>query len=149
MAILKISAFLSLPYWFFCFIPMKRSQSLLVSKGWSKFWSSQTWQHFLNQTKYFVPKSSIFYCVVCNLLSTCHMQVFIDIITSDKPVKHIVNHHLWIWFFICFHESWALNIESFGCHLWNLFQKGQHFLSWVVNWVMWPSFFFKSFRRKL
>ena len=38
---------------FFCFFPMKISQSLLVSKDGSKFWSSQTWQHFLTQTKYF------------------------------------------------------------------------------------------------
>ena len=38
---------------FFCFIPMKTSQSLLISKDGSKFWSSQTWQHFLTQTKHF------------------------------------------------------------------------------------------------
>ena len=36
-----------------CFIPMKTSQSLLVSKDGSKFWSSQRWQHFLTQTKHF------------------------------------------------------------------------------------------------
>ena len=37
---------------FFCFFPMKISHSLLVSKDGSKFWSSQTWQHFLNHTKH-------------------------------------------------------------------------------------------------
>ena len=37
---------------FFCFFPMKISQSLLVSKDGSKFWSSQTWQHFLTHTKH-------------------------------------------------------------------------------------------------
>ena len=45
--------FLSRPFWiFFCFFPMKISQSLLVSKDGSKFWSSQTWQHFLTHTKH-------------------------------------------------------------------------------------------------
>ena len=39
--------------YFFCFISMKTSQSLLVSKDGSKFWSSQMWQHFLTQTKHF------------------------------------------------------------------------------------------------
>ena len=38
---------------FFCFIPMKTCQSLLVSKDGSKFWSSQTWPHYLTQTKHF------------------------------------------------------------------------------------------------
>ena len=38
---------------FFCFFPMKISQSLLVSKDGSKFWSSQTWQHFLTHAKHF------------------------------------------------------------------------------------------------
>ena len=37
---------------FFFFFPMKISQSLLVSKDCSKFWSSQTWQHFLTHTKH-------------------------------------------------------------------------------------------------
>ena len=37
---------------FFCFFPMKISQILLVSKDGSKFWSSQTWQHFLTHTKH-------------------------------------------------------------------------------------------------
>ena len=38
---------------FFCFFLMKISQSLLVIKDGSKFWSSQMWQHFLTQTKQF------------------------------------------------------------------------------------------------
>jgi hypothetical protein len=33
------------------------------------------------------------------------MQVFIDINILDKPVKHIANHQLWIWFFISFLKS--------------------------------------------
>ena len=37
----------------FCFIPMKTSQSSLVSKDGSKFWTSQMWQHYLTQTKHF------------------------------------------------------------------------------------------------
>ena len=41
---------------FFCFFPLKISQSLLVSKDGSKFWSSQTWQHFLTKTKHFTPE---------------------------------------------------------------------------------------------
>ena len=38
---------------FFCFFPMKISQSLLVSKDGSKFWSSQMWRHFLTHAKHF------------------------------------------------------------------------------------------------
>ena len=46
LAILKNDLFFSRPFWiffsrknfFFCFIPMKTSQSLLVSKDGSKFW---------------------------------------------------------------------------------------------------------------
>ena len=45
LAILEISVFLSRPFWkkkstqfFFCFIPMKISQSFLGSKDGSKFW---------------------------------------------------------------------------------------------------------------
>ena len=38
---------------FFCFFPMKISQSLLVSKDGSKIWSSQMWQHFLTHAKHF------------------------------------------------------------------------------------------------
>ena len=61
MAILKNVVFLSRPFWisffekknFFCFFLMKISQRLLVSKDGSKFWSSQTWQHFLTETKHF------------------------------------------------------------------------------------------------
>ena len=45
---------------FFRFIPLKTSQSLLVSKDGSKFWSSQMWQHFLTHAKHFegecIPK---------------------------------------------------------------------------------------------
>ena len=39
---------------FLCFIPIETSQSILVSKDWSKFWSSQMWQHFLTHAKHFV-----------------------------------------------------------------------------------------------
>ena len=62
LAILKNVVFLSRPFWilffkkkkiFFCFFLIKTSQSLLVSKDGSKFWSSQMWQHFLTQTKHF------------------------------------------------------------------------------------------------
>ena len=35
---------------------MKISQSFLVSKNRSNFWSSQTWQHFLIQPKHYAPK---------------------------------------------------------------------------------------------
>ena len=42
-----------------CFIPMKTSQSLLVCKDGSKFWSSQPWQHFLTQTKHFEGECTI------------------------------------------------------------------------------------------
>ena len=35
-------------------------QSLLVSKDGLKFWSSQTWQHFLTQTKHFASECRIF-----------------------------------------------------------------------------------------
>ena len=58
----KISFFLSRPFWhiffnfFFWFIPMKTSPSLLISKDGSKFWSSQPWQHVLTQTKHFYRK---------------------------------------------------------------------------------------------
>ena len=48
---------------FFCFFPIKTSQSLLVSKDGSKFWSSQMWQHFLTQTKHFDRE-----CMNCYLL---------------------------------------------------------------------------------
>ena len=41
---------------FFCFFPMKTSQSLLVSKDVSKFWSSRIRQHFLTLTKHFASK---------------------------------------------------------------------------------------------
>ena len=43
---------------FFCFIPMKTSQSSLVSKDGSKFWSSQTWWHFLTHAKHFEGECS-------------------------------------------------------------------------------------------
>ena len=66
--------FLSQPFWFFffssrkkyffCFFPMKISQSLLVSKDGSKFWSSQTWQHFLTHTKHSWGE-----CTICPLFN--------------------------------------------------------------------------------
>ena len=40
----------------FCFFPIITSQSLLISKNGSKFWSSRMWQQFLTQTKYFAPE---------------------------------------------------------------------------------------------
>ena len=51
LAILKNSVFLSRPICFFfqiffCFIPMKTSQSLMVSRDGSKFWSSFQNQFF-------------------------------------------------------------------------------------------------------
>ena len=42
-----------LNFHFFCFFPMKTSQSLLVIKDGSKFWSSQIWQQFLTHAKHF------------------------------------------------------------------------------------------------
>ena len=45
--------FLNFFWIFFSFFPMKTSQSLLVSKDGSKFWSRHKWQHFLTQTKHF------------------------------------------------------------------------------------------------
>ena len=49
----RIGGFENLRFWiFFCFIPMKISQSLLVSKDGS-FWSSQMWWHFLTHAKHF------------------------------------------------------------------------------------------------
>ena len=38
---------------FFCSSPMKISPRFLVIKDRSKFWSSQTWQHFLTHAKHF------------------------------------------------------------------------------------------------
>ena len=45
---------------------MKISQSLLVSKDGSKFWSSQTWQHFLTHTKHSWGECKF------KILSNCH-----------------------------------------------------------------------------
>ena len=44
----------------FCFLPMKASQSLMVSKDGS-FWSSQTWQRFLTHAKHFAPECKNYY----------------------------------------------------------------------------------------
>ena len=52
--------FFSKKKFFFCFFPMKISQSLLVSKDGSRFWSSQTWQHFLTQSKHFAPECIVY-----------------------------------------------------------------------------------------
>ena len=41
---------------FFCFVHIKIIQSLLVSKDGSRFWSNQTWQHFLTHAKHFYSK---------------------------------------------------------------------------------------------
>ena len=48
---------------FFCFFPMKISQSLLVSKDGSKFWSSQEWQHFLTHAKNFEGECNTVVCI--------------------------------------------------------------------------------------
>ena len=66
------SAILNFFFWFwffFFFIPMKTSQSLLVSKDGSKFWSSQSRQHFLTQIKLFAPE-----CTLFALLLPTHLQ---------------------------------------------------------------------------
>ena len=67
LAILKNVVFLSRPFWFFFFyiyIPMSTSQSLLVSKDGSKFWSSQTWQHFLTQPNILTGSVCILTCCI-------------------------------------------------------------------------------------
>ena len=58
-AILKIDhfGFFFFKKIFFCLVPMK---SLLVSKDGSKFRSSQTWQHFLTQSKHFAPECIVY-----------------------------------------------------------------------------------------
>ena len=57
LAVLKISVLLSRLIWLFFhkifFSASFPSQSLLVSKNGSKFWSNQTWQLFSTQTKHF------------------------------------------------------------------------------------------------
>ena len=47
-------------FFFFCFFLMKISQSLLVSKDGSKFWSSQKWQHFLTHAKHFEGECNVY-----------------------------------------------------------------------------------------
>ena len=63
LAVLKISVFLSRPFWnFFCFIPMKTSQSLLVSKDGSKFWPLSYVTNLKKSQKTFVAFCSFFPC---------------------------------------------------------------------------------------
>ena len=66
---------------FFCFIPMKTSKSLLVSKDGSKFWSSPTWQHFLTQTKHFEGSVN---CVMSFFFKKNKFFCFIPMKTSQS-----------------------------------------------------------------
>ena len=73
----------------FLLFPMKTSQRLLVSKDGSKFWTSQTWRHFLTQTKHFEGE--------CN---------------RPRPFYFTVQN----WFFILFRKSWhKISVLSSVC----------------------------------
>ena len=66
---------------------MKTYQSFLGSKEWSKFWSSQTWQHFLTQTKHYAPE--------CTYLKV--MEFFITL--WDISLFHLLSTR--IYKFLC------------------------------------------------
>ena len=130
MAILKNALFLSRPFWnfflkflyqkkFFCFIPMKTSQSLLVSKDGSKFWSSQTWQYFLTQTNHYAPECiakicgqpsmAFFYQMTSPLLpNVVHTLTYCSIDNGTALEKWKCSYEIWRWGFFCF-ISWLLH----------------------------------------
>ena len=93
------------PLWiFFCFIPMKTCQSLLVSKDGSKFWSSQTWWHFLTHAKHFEGK--------CNVLWTEYISV-----SDQDHIKGITLHDtasLMINWVPPFEKAFIQILENFG-----------------------------------
>ena len=76
-----------------CFILMKTSQRLLVSKNGS----SQTWQHFLTETKHFAPEF-----IVIWLFASLAAQFLVKCFSSNRKHTHFcvflfISVSLWPW----------------------------------------------------
>ena len=93
---------------------MNTSQSLLVSKDGSKFWSSQMWWHFLTHAKHFEGECSF----VLKGGSGIHFYTDLHFTTTSKEVKkgnYLIVH--WNYKTVIFSmTSWL--------HFHNLFSKG-------------------------
>ena len=124
LAILKNALFLSRPFWiFFCFFPMKISQSLLVSKDGSKFWSSQMWQHFLTHTKHSwgectnIPKKlegTFLNGKLCRFLQFLYLYFVL------KRWQNFISKYLFLRLdseCIYFMNSLATRNQQFGCQI--------------------------------
>ena len=108
---------------FFGFFPMKISQSLLVSKDGSKFWSSQMWQHFLTHTKHSrgectnIPKKlegTFLNGKLCRFLQFLYLYFVL------KRWQNFISKYLFLRLdseCIYFMNSLATRNQQFGCQI--------------------------------